>query len=319
MAQLEDGTTRTTEGGISSPFGDYFRDIFERGAAASKAPFTKYTGDRVAGLSDLEKASQAGIAGLKGFEPTQYTSKSFTDPGVAGLYMSPYQQGVTDIAKREAQRTADIKGTQLGANAVNQGAFGGYRHGLVEAEHGRNTGQLLNDIQTKGLQSAYEMGMKQFESEAERNQRMQYLQDLANRYEYTSGIEALKLKGEAGRLPRELAQKDLDFDFSEFTRAEEDPYKKLNFLKGITSVLPGSAYTTTREESDITYNPYAQGAGAAMGAYDFFTKPPTTPTTTTPTGGSSVPNYSYSAPVDYNALGASEYAQGSDQPYPVRR
>jgi hypothetical protein len=207
--------------------------------------------------------------------------------------MSPYQQGVTDIAKREAQRTADINATKLGAGAVSQGAFGGYRHGLVEAEHGRNTSQLLNDIQTKGLQSAYEMGMKQFESEAERGQRMQYLQDLANRYGYTSGIEALKLQGETGRLPRELEQRERDFELSEFTRAEEDPFKKLNFLKGITSVLPGQAYTTTREESDVAYNPYAQGAGAAMSAYDFFSKPSTTSTATTPIGGSSIPNYSY--------------------------
>lgn len=298
MAQLEDGTTRTVEGGVSSQFGDYFKDLFERGAAAANTPFTKYTGDRYAGLSDLEKASQAGIAGLQGFQPTQYTSRSFTDPGVAGLYMSPYQQGVTDIAKREAQRTADINATKLGAGAVSQGAFGGYRHGLVEAEHGRNTGQLLNDIQTKGLQSAYEMGMKQFESEAERNQRLQYLQDLSNRYGYTSGIEALKLQGEAGRLPRELEQKERDFEYNEFIRAEEDPFKKLNFLKGIPSALPGSVYTATREESDVAYNPYAQGAGAAMTAYDLYGKAfpsptATTPTPTTPAPRPSVPNYSY--------------------------
>jgi hypothetical protein len=298
MAQLEDGTTRTIEGGVSSQFGDYFKDLFERGAAAANTPFTKYTGDRYAGLSDLEKASQAGIAGLQGFQPTQYTSRSFTDPGVAGMYMSPYQQGVTDIAKREAQRTADINATKLGAGAVSQGAFGGYRHGLVEAEHGRNTSQLLNDIQTKGLQSAYEMGMKQFESEAERNQRLQYLQDLSNRYGYTSGIEALKLQGEAGRLPRELEQKERDFEYNEFIRAEEDPFKKLNFLKGIPSALPGSVYTATREESDVAYNPYAQGAGAAMTAYDLYGKAfpsptATTPTPTTPAPRPSVPNYSY--------------------------
>jgi hypothetical protein len=302
MAQLEDGTTRTTEGGVSSTFGDYFRDLFERSSAVANAPFREYKGDRVAGLSDLEKASQAGIAGLKGYSAPTYTSKSFTDPGVADLYMSPYQQGVTDIAKREAQRTADIKGTQLGAGAVNQGAFGGYRHGVVEAEHGRNTAQLLNDIQTKGLQSAYETGMKQFESEAERNQRLQYLQDLANRYNYTSGIEALKLQGETGRLPRELAQKDLDFDWTEFLRKEEFPFKNLNFLKGIPSALPGAVYTTAREESDVAYNPYAQGAAAGMSFYDYITKPPTTPTTTTPTSTPTptpvVPNssYSYSSP-----------------------
>lgn len=270
MAQLEDGSSRTLEGGISSQFGDFFKDYFERASAASNAPFTRYTGNRVAGLSDLEKASQSGIAALGAYNAPTYSSTSFTTPGVAENYMSPYQQGVTDIAKREAQRTADINATKLGAGAVNQGAFGGYRHGLVEAEHGRNTSQLLNDIQTKGLQSAYEAGSKLFETEAERNQRTQYLQDLANRYKYTSGIEALKLQGEAGRLPRELEQKERDFDWNEFLRLEEAPYKNLNFLKGIAGALPGTAYTTTREESDITYNPLAQGAGAGMAAYDFF-------------------------------------------------
>jgi hypothetical protein len=62
--------------------------------------------------------------------------------------MSPYQQGVTDIATREAQRQADIAASQRGANAVNFGALGGTRRDILDAEANRNTAQLLNDIQT---------------------------------------------------------------------------------------------------------------------------------------------------------------------------
>jgi hypothetical protein len=265
--------TKTTSGGLSSVSGPLFKDYLERAFAASKAPYKEYTGDRVAGLSDLEKKAQTGIAGLNSYSAPTYASQSFTDPGIAGLYMSPYQQNVTDIAKREAQRDADIAATGLDAGAVSKGAFGGYRHGLVEAEHERNTAQKLGDIQAKGLQSAYEMGMKQFESEAERNQRTQYLQDLANRYNYTSGIEALKLQSDTGRLPRELEQKDLEYKYNEYLNKMKYPYENLNFLKGAMGAIPVGAATTSTDSSNYAPpNPWAQGIGAAGTINELFNK-----------------------------------------------
>lgn len=131
----------------------------------------------------------AGLAGLRAgeanYQPGQFSSayqapgqyqpgqfgimgartSSFTRPGMAETYMSPYQQAVTDIEKREATRQSDIMGQKLQAQAVQAGAFGGSRQGLVEAERQRNLGQQLGDIQARGGQAAYDKAMQQFNAE----------------------------------------------------------------------------------------------------------------------------------------------------------
>jgi hypothetical protein len=90
---------------------------------------------------------------------------TFTRPGTAEAYMSPYQQAVTDIEKREAMRTSDIMGQKLQAQAVQQGAFGGSRQGLVEAERQRNLARELSDIQARGSQTAFQQAREQFNAE----------------------------------------------------------------------------------------------------------------------------------------------------------
>ena len=90
---------------------------------------------------------------------------SFRQPGTAEEYMSPYQQAVTDIEKREATRQSNMLGQQLQGQAVQQGAFGGSRSALVEAERQRNLGQQLGDIQTRGSQSAFQQAREQFNAE----------------------------------------------------------------------------------------------------------------------------------------------------------
>jgi hypothetical protein len=97
----------------------------------------------------------------------------FTDPGVASSYMSPYMQNVVDIQKREAQRQADIAGTQRGSEAVRAGAFGGSRQAILEAEAQRNLSQQMGDIQARGSQAAYEQAAQQFQTDEQRNLAMQ--------------------------------------------------------------------------------------------------------------------------------------------------
>jgi hypothetical protein len=75
--------------------------------------------------------------------------------------MSPYMTGVTDIAGREARRQADITGAAQQAKMAQAGAFGGSRDAIMRAELARNLGTQLEDITTKGLQSAYDRAMQQ--------------------------------------------------------------------------------------------------------------------------------------------------------------
>ncbi len=102
------------------------------------------------------------------------TSETFT-PGAADYYMSPYQQRVTDVAVREAQRQANLEKQERAMGSIGRGTFGGARQALIQAERDRGTAQLLSDIQAKGGQAAYESAQKQFEADQARRMQAQQL------------------------------------------------------------------------------------------------------------------------------------------------
>tara|TARA_R110002020_G_scaffold109733_4_gene253845 strand:- start:6262 stop:7614 length:1353 start_codon:yes stop_codon:yes gene_type:complete len=80
-------------------------------------------------------------------------------------FMSPYQQNVVDIQKREARRQSDITGEQIGSQAAQAGGLGGYREAILQAERERNLGQQLGDIQARGSQQAYQQAVQQISAE----------------------------------------------------------------------------------------------------------------------------------------------------------
>lgn len=92
-------------------------------------------------------------------------TKSFTDAGTAGQYMSPYVQNVIAVQQREAQRAADIAKTGRATQAVGAGAFGGSRQAIMEAEAARNLATQMGDIQATGTQAAFQQAQQQFNAE----------------------------------------------------------------------------------------------------------------------------------------------------------
>ncbi len=83
-----------------------------------------------------------------------------TDPRAMQAYMSPYQQNVTEIAKRKA--IDDAQRAQLGQNlgSVRTGTYGGARQALLQGQREAGLQQQLSDIQSQGLQRAYEQAQQ---------------------------------------------------------------------------------------------------------------------------------------------------------------
>ena len=126
----------------------------------------------------LDTAS--GIAGLAGqramgtqYDPTQFNAQQVGTQDYTGQnvsqYMNPYMQNVVDIQQREAQRQADIMGTQRAGQAVKAGAFGGSRAGVMEAEAARNLAMQKGDIQAQGQNAAFQNAQQQFNTQQQRD------------------------------------------------------------------------------------------------------------------------------------------------------
>lgn len=98
--------------------------------------------------------------------PTErVTAESFTAPGTAAGYMSPYLQQALAPQLREATRQADIARTGRQARFAQAGAFGGSRQAIEEAEAERNLQQRLADITGTGYQQAFGSAQEQFNRE----------------------------------------------------------------------------------------------------------------------------------------------------------
>tara|TARA_R100000458_G_scaffold59879_1_gene72411 strand:+ start:2240 stop:3856 length:1617 start_codon:yes stop_codon:yes gene_type:complete len=95
--------------------------------------------------------------------PGQFTPLSYEEN--IQRFMSPYQQNVIDIQKREAKRQSDIAASKIQDAATASGGLGGYREAIMQAERERNLGQQLDDIQQRGSQAAFESAQQQLERE----------------------------------------------------------------------------------------------------------------------------------------------------------
>ena len=128
----------------------------------------------MSGMGQLGTAQQAGMFGglgtalgaagamqaMPAFGAGQQFAQQVTDPRSMQSYMSPYQQAVTDVAKMNAVREAQIAGNQANLGAARQGTYGGARQALMGAEREKNLLANLSNIQTQGSQAAFDKAMQ---------------------------------------------------------------------------------------------------------------------------------------------------------------
>ena len=96
--------------------------------------------------------------GPAGYAPEQYEEN-------IQRFMSPYQQNVTDIQKREAIRQSGMAANKIQDAASSSGGLGGYREAIMQSERERGLSQQLGDIQQQGSQAAFESAQQQLERE----------------------------------------------------------------------------------------------------------------------------------------------------------
>ena len=142
---------------------------------ATSQGYTATAADRIGANAATLAGAPTAMAQTTGYNPSlinyqmggpeRVNTRSFTDQGTAGSYMSPYMQNVVDIQQREAQRQADIAATQQQSAATRSGAFGGGRDAIMRAEAARNLATQKGDIQAQGLQAAYQQAQQQFNAE----------------------------------------------------------------------------------------------------------------------------------------------------------
>lgn len=167
----------------------YFERIMGRAEAESNQPYVAYPQQRIAGFTgDTNRASDitrnvanqgtpgvnAGMgmtqqAANAGFNAGNYQSNAIEQQAFgqqqADQYMSPYMNNVIQRQKDAALRDYNEGRAGRDTQAINAGAFGGYRDAIQQGVAQRGLANRMNDIDASGRQQAYSNAQQQYNAD----------------------------------------------------------------------------------------------------------------------------------------------------------
>jgi hypothetical protein len=307
-------TTTTNTSNLPEYAEPYFKRMMGRAEEESNKQYTPYGGQRLAdvsgdtqtGYQQLRDTAAYGIPELSsvqaianraqgvGFDAGGYKSNAIQQSAFgqqqADQYMSPYMENVISRQKEAALRDYNEGRPSRETQAIQSGAFGGYRDAIQRGVAQRGLANRMNDIDASGRQQAYNNAQQQFNadrqasmgaqttSEQQRLQAAQYglsgagLALQAGRDIGTSGMQrqgsSLQMANalqQQGLAQQGYAQKGLDIGYEDFNRQLGFDKNQIGFVSNILRGVPTTPSTTTSTYSNP--NPLSQIGGLTLGAY----------------------------------------------------
>lgn len=247
---------------LSDWAGPYVTDMLGKAQAISNTPYQTYQGPMTAGASELQSNVFQGLGNLSfptnlgqsfsstgayqlptpgsyGPGATGATSPGTTGgtggvtqptgpTGIASQYMNPYLQAVLDPQMAELRRQNDITNMNTNAKLTGQGAFGGGRQAIMNAENNRNLMSEMNKTVGTGYANAYDKAMGQFNTE---QGQAKTIADMLS---------------QAGGQQREIEQQGITADYNEFLAQRDNPMKQTQYLQSMLQGLPISTVSSTQ-------------------------------------------------------------------------
>jgi hypothetical protein len=235
---------------------------------------------RIAGMSPTEVQAGQQIAGMQ--QPSQFQTGygayaqglgalgSLLSPEQTQMYMSPYAQNVIDVNKQEAIRDAQkgLLGNNLAAG--RQGTYGGARQLLAQTELDRNLQTKLGQIQSSGLQNAYEAAQRAQLGSAQTYGTLGQGLGQQGALQQQSDLSRSTALGAYGGSERAVAQQQLDAQYQDQMRALAFPEQQLgnfaNILRGVPLGDTNSTQATTTPPPSFA----SQLAGVGLSGLSLF-------------------------------------------------
>ena len=213
-------------------------------------------------------------------------------------YMNPYTDEVINRAEQDIARQGQMQGNQIRAQAVGQGAFGGSRQAVAEAELGRNVldqqARTAAQLRAGGFEQAQQQAQQAFEQQQQRQgQFAQVLGNLGTSYGQlglqgagqlgalgqglgglgvqmgglgelgqTMNIRDVGTLMDIGNVQQQQQQAILDAQRQNQYQATMAPYQQLGFFSDIYQGMPTGGITTSTQPGP---SPISQIGGLVYG------------------------------------------------------
>ena len=255
---------------------DFLKQAFEQLTARSEGlateAFQPFPGPRIAdftqdqlasfdltrqtlgtGAGDIDSA-RASLVGSQGLPTTEALSP----------FLDPFRQEVIQRTLDELRRQSDISGIRDAASAVNAGAFGGSRFGVLESENERNFLRTSGDITAQLNSQNFQQAIQQL-----RQQQQLGLAAVPNflglgaaeRGLFAQDAQSLQ---NIGLQQQGLNQANLDLSRAEFNNQIQFPFEQQQFLSDILRGNPfGQQTRTVTSTEDPDFGQQLLGLGIA--------------------------------------------------------
>ena len=225
--------------------------------SVAATPFQQYQGEMVAGLTPTQEAgiqnvnASAGLAQPYYGAGAGYVQQAATPFGQQQLnqYMSPYINDVVSQTMANLNETNAQQQQGLLGNAIQNGAFGGDRAGVAQAELARQqnlaTGQTLANV----LQGGYGQALGQFNADQTRALQAGSTLGQLGTGAQTAGLQGAQAQLGAGAQQQAVQQAQDVANQQQFQAAQAYPFQTTqylgNLLLGIGGQSGGTALTNS--------------------------------------------------------------------------
>ena len=222
--------------GAFTALGERLLPLLSTTAAINTASYAQ----QVAPETQLQQQARGMAGGLGGYQQYLTQAEQYSGPQAYQQFMSPYQQQVIDTTLSEFDRQRQIAQQQIGAKAIQAGAFGGAREGVQQAEFGAQSLQDRAALQAQLLQQGFGQAQQAAQTAFTQQQGLASLQPQL----LGSQIGAMSALGQQ---QQQQQQAVLDAQAAAAKEAAFEPYTRYGLvgqqLTGLAGGFPGQVQT----------------------------------------------------------------------------
>ena len=255
---------------------DFLKQAFEQLTARSEGLATEafqpfpgpriadFTPDQLASFDILRSSLGTGAGDIDRSREALEASQGLPTAEALSPFLDPFRQEVIDRTLGELRRQSDISGIRDAASAVDAGAFGGSRFGVLESENERNFLRTSGDITAQLNSQNFQQAMQAFRQQ--QGLSMAAVPQFLGLGAAERGLfaqDAASLQG-IGLQQQGLNQANLDLARAEFNNQIQFPCEQQQFLSDIVRGNPfNQNRTTTTSTEDPSFGQQLLGLGIA--------------------------------------------------------
>ena len=267
------GSATTTQTQSSSPnpqAATAYSNVLNQAQGVAATPYQPYTGELTAPVNAQQ---YSGISNINNYQPAYGTALGMAYQGAQPItaaqiqqYESPYTQNVVNTTEAQFNNQNAQQQQQVLGNAAAQGALGGNRVGIAQAElaNQQNLAQapVIANLENQG----YTTGLNTALTEQQALEQGAYgVEGAAN-----AGVQGGGAQMTAGGLEQQTQQAADTANYQQYLNALGYPFQTTQWLAGLDtgvgSQMGGTSYGTTTAPPPSMLGQIMGGVGSGVGA-----------------------------------------------------